>query len=227
MAMSSEQESVITPERFRQGLTWRDWLKQLEEDREDYEANYASVTLDPSAVAAIKTMMAMPRGPNVWGVSRHGPGKVLAICEPWCMHVLRGLPVMARLCEATGMELRILSRDANPDIMTEVLYKGEYQSIPVFIFYTKSDEYLGHWIEMPAEAREEQAALQRLVDGMQAGELSPEERRRYAEEYEALQQGPVWDKWRQAQVAEVRELLETALERAKALEEIRDMAFFD
>jgi hypothetical protein len=225
--MSSEQESVITPERFQQGLTWKDWLERVEENREDFEANYASVSLDPAALAAIKTMMAMPRGPNVWGVSRHGPGKVLALCEPWCVDVLRGLPVMARLCEATGMELRILSRDANPDIMAEVLYKGEYQSIPVFVFYTKSDEYLGHWIEMPAEAREEQSVLEQLAGGKQISELSPEERRRFAEEYRAFQRGPVWDRWRQAQVEEIRELLETALERARALEEIRDMAFFD
>lgn len=225
--MADQGESVITAERFQQGLTWKEWLERITESRGQFVENYESTTLDASDVAAIKTMIAMPRGPNVWGVGRHGPGKVLALCEAWCPDVVRGLPVMARLCEAAGMELRIFFRDQNLDIMDEVLYKGEYRAIPTFIFYTKSDEYLGHWIEMPAKAREEQPLLQRLIDGMNDMALTPEERRRFAEEYAAFQRGPVWDSWRQAQVAEIRELLQFGLARATAIEERRDMAFFD
>jgi hypothetical protein len=225
--MAEEKQSVITPERFRMGLTWAEWLERLTEERAQFEANYASTALNPSDVAAIKTMIAMPRGPNVWGVGRHGPGKVLALCEPWCSDVVRGLPVVARLCEATGMELRIFSRDENPDIMQEVLYKDEYQAIPTFIFYTKSDEYLGHWIEMPHKAREEQSLIQKSIDGLSDPALTPEERQRHAEDYEAFQIGPVWESWRQEQVSEIRQLLEAALARATALEDLRDMAFFD
>jgi hypothetical protein len=225
--MADQGESVITPERFQQGLSWKEWLEQVTENRDQFEENYASTTLSASDVAAIKTMMEMPRGPNVWGVKRHGPGKVLALCEAWCPDVVRGLPVMARLCEATGLELRIFFRDQNLDIMNEVLFKGEYQAIPTFIFYTRADEYLGHWIEMPDEAREEQPRLQEIVDGTRDTGLAPEKRQRYIEEYEAFQRGPIWESWRQAQVAEIRALLESALERARVIEEIRDMAFFD
>ena len=210
--MTGQSESVITPERFQQGLSWQSWLEQLQSGRQSFENNYAQTTLHPSDVAAIKQMMAMPRGPNVWGVSRHGPGKVLALCEPGCPDVLLGLPVTARLCQATGMELRILSSDANPDIMAEVLYRGEFRAIPTFIFYTRSDEYLGHWIEMPALAREQHDLLDAAIIG---------------DAFEAFQQGEVWAGWRQALISEVRDLLAAGLERARAVEEARDMAFFD
>jgi len=225
--MAEEKESVITPERFQQGISWKEWLERVTENRDQFEENYASTTLNASDIAAIKTMIEMPRGPNVWGVGRHGPGKVLALCEAWCLDVVRGLPVMARLCEATGLELKIFFRDQNLDIMNEVLYEGEYQAIPTFVFYTKSDEYLGHWIEMAEKARKEQPLLQDIIDRMRDTDLTPEERQRCVDEYKAFQHGPIWDSWRQAQVAEIRELLEAGLERARVIEEMRDMAFYD
>ena len=85
----------------------------------------------------------------------NGPVTCLALGEPWCTDVVRGFPVMARLAEETGIDLKIFFRDENLDIMNEFLYKGEYQSIPVFVFYSKDHEYLGHWIERSKKAREE------------------------------------------------------------------------
>ena len=225
--MADEAVSVITSERYQQGLSWDQWLEQIGEYRGQFEAEYRATELAASDVAEIKTMMAMPRGPYVWGVSRHGPGKVLALAEPWCPDVVRGLAVMARLCEATGMELKILFSGQNRDIVHEVLYEGKFEAIPTFIFYTKSDEYLGHWIEMPAKARAELSQSPEIVARMRDPAVKSEERLRHADDYEAFQRGPIWESWRQAQVNEIRELLASGLALATLAEERRDMALFD
>jgi hypothetical protein len=94
--------------------------------------------------------------------------------------------------------------------MDEFLYKGEFQSIPTLVFYTKDHEYLGHWIEKAQKAREEAPLLQEITGKMRNPDISAEDRQRFMAEYAAFQSGPVWDGWRQAQVKEIRELLEKA-----------------
>lgn len=225
--MTTPIESVVTPERFQQGLTWNEWMKQIDRNQEEFRENYESTIVNLEDVAAIKQLIAFPRGPNVWGVGRHAPGKVLALAEAWCADCYRGVPVMARLCEGTGLELRIFFRDQNLDIMNEFLYKGEFQSIPTFVFYTRVHEYLGRWIEMPQQAREEHALLEEITSKMHNPDLTPAEHERCLEDYAAFQRGPVWNSWRQAQVKETRRLLEVALERARMIDEMIDATMND
>lgn len=198
--MATQIESVVTPERYQQGISWKEWMEQIDRNQDKFTENYESATLNADDVAALKALMAKP----------HGPAKVLALGEAWCPDVFRGLPVMARLCEETGLELKIFFRDQNLDIMNEFLYKGEFQSIPTFVFYTKAHEYLGHWMEKAKKARDEQPLLGEVTAKMRNPDLPPAERQKYMDEYAAFQRGPIWDGWRQAQVKETRELLEAA-----------------
>ena len=196
--MTFQVESVVTPERYEQGISYKEWMEQIDRNQEKFVDNYESATLNPEDVATIKALVERP----------DGPAKVLAIGEPWCPDVFRGLPVMARLAEATGLDLKIFFRDLNLDIMNEFLYKGEFQSIPTFVFYTKDHKYIGHWIEKAKKARDEQPILRELTGRMRDPDLTEEQRAQYMAEYAAFQSGPVWDGWRQAQVTEIRELLE-------------------
>ena len=197
--MTVQQESVVTPERLAQGITWEQWMDRIERNKDKFQENYDQTTLNADDVAKIKELVA----------KANGPVSCLALGEPWCTDVVRGLPVMARLAQETGIDLKIFFRDENLDIMNEFLYKGEYQSIPVFVFYSKDHEYLGHWIERSKKAREEiKTLLNPLTSKLREPDLSDEERAKYMAEYAAFQSGPVWDSWRQTEVSEIRELLE-------------------
>jgi hypothetical protein len=197
--MTVQQESVVTPERLAQGITWQEWMDKIERNKDKFQENYDETTLNADDVAAIKELMA----------KENGPVTVLGLGEPWCTDVVRGMPVMARLAEATGLDLKIFFRDEHLDIMNEFLYKGEYQSIPVFVFYSKDHEYLGHWMERSKQAREEiKTLLNPLTTKLREPDLSEEDRAKYMAEYEAFQHGPIWDGWRQSEVTELRQLLE-------------------
>ena len=111
----------------------------------------------------------------------------------------RGIPVMARIAEAAGMELRIFPRDDNPDIMSEFLNQGEHQSIPVFVFYTRGHRYIAHWTERPAKANAELPEMMQLFAGKSREEARPL--------YEEFQHGPVWANWRRETVREIFALL--------------------
>ena len=111
---------------------------------------------------------------------------------------------MVRIAEAAGMELCIFPRDDNLDIMDEFLNRGESQSIPTLVFYTRDHRYIAHWIERPARANAELGEIPKLFEGLDREKDHEEMRRRYDE----FQRGPVWASWRQATVQELRELLQ-------------------
>ena len=192
--MTQQQESVVTPERFAAGLTWEQYRERIKRNREKFEYNYGETVIADEDAEAFRSLVARP----------DGPAKVLALGEDWCPDVFRGLPVMVRIAEAAGMELRIFPRDDNLDIMNEFLNRGESQSIPTLVFYTRDQRYIAHWIERPAKANAELEEIPKLFEGLDREKDRDEMRERYDE----FQRGPVWASWRQATVQELRELLQ-------------------
>ena len=198
--MTAQKESVVTQERLSQGINYKQWMEQIDRNQEKFVDNYEGTQPNPDDVAAIKALMSKQDGPAI----------CMAIGEPWCPDVFRGMPVIAKLCEATGLDLKIFFRDQNVDIMNEFLYKGEFQSIPTLVFYTKDHKHLGTWHERAQKARDEMPQLSEITAKMRNQELSEEERQKYMEQYAAFQKGPVWGGWRDAEVKEIRALLEAA-----------------
>src|SRR3990172_1010999 len=155
--MTQQKESVVTPERFESGLTWQQYFAdRVVRNREKFQYNYDETQISEDDAAALRALVALP----------NGPAKVLVLGEDWCPDVFRGLPVIARIAEAAGMELRVFPRDDNPDIMNEFLNQGEHQSIPTVVFYTRDHRYICHWIERPAKANAEMGEVQKLFVGL-------------------------------------------------------------
>ena len=196
--MATQTESVVTPERYQQGISWKQWMETIDRNQEQFQYNYDAQELNQADVDAIKALMSKPGAPV----------KCLALGEAWCTDVVRGMGVMARLAEATGIDLKIFFRDQHLDIMSEFLYKGEFQSIPVFVFYTADHQYIGHWTEKAKLVREQADLLSAITSKMRDQEISQEEREKYMAEYAEFKKGPVWAGWRNAQVTEIRQLLE-------------------
>jgi len=197
--MVQQKSSVVTPERFAQGMTYAEYVASIERNQKRFEENYEGTTVSPDDAAALKRLMAKPGG----------PAKILVIGEDWCPDVFRGLPVFARIAEATGMELRIFKRDDNKDIMAEFLNNGEYESIPVAVFYTKDLDYIAHFTERPQLAhREMRETLAPMYQRLRKPNMTDEEREQAKQEYIAFQNGPIWANWRQETIRECIRLLE-------------------
>ncbi|MFY9691892.1 MAG: thioredoxin family protein [Candidatus Acidiferrales bacterium] len=145
-----ETTTVVTPERFAQGLTYADFLAQATINRDKFEQYYKDSPLTADDISFFKKAVA----------ATNGPAKILALAEAWCGDVYRELPTIARIAEATGADLRVFLRDENPDIMDEFLSNnGKSRAIPVFVFYTKDTRYIAHFLERSAGAHAELAAI--------------------------------------------------------------------
>ena len=149
----AQQTSVVTPERYAQGMTYEEYMDSIKVNKNRFEEYYANVKLQPGQAEKLRELAA----------AAGGPARMMVIGEDWCGDVVRELPVLARVAEAAGLELRIFPRDENHDIMNEYLKEGLYMSIPVAVFYDKGHDYICHWIERSQVANREQGEIEAAI----------------------------------------------------------------
>src|SRR5215468_8634441 len=228
--------SVVTPERFAKGLTFDEYVKWTgspenlaREAFGSYHADGGSIGAarrDNSAVFRERYARARLSDPQIAGIKwlaaqPNGPAKILVISEDWSSDCRRDVPVLARLAEAGGMEMRIFNRDGakilgtrrpdpaaapggNHDLMLEFMNRkngGEWASLPVAVFYAADLEELHRYIEYPAVYEKD------LIRGHQQaarpGESEAQAKERSQREFVALQASPFFDLWAAAGVDEI------------------------
>ena len=190
----TSQASVVTPQRFSEGFTYPDYMAQINVNKERMDGYYASFQVTGENAASLKELTANPNGPT----------KMLVLGEDWCGDVVRGLPVLARVAEAAGWEMRVFPRDQHHDIMNEFLKNGQWMSIPTAVFYTADHRYICHWIERPEVAEREIGEIEQAIRAENPDitdqEFGRERRARTAARAEA---------WQQASVEEIVALLQS------------------
>jgi hypothetical protein len=189
--------SVVTPERYASGIpSFSAWMEAIPERHSEFQRHYDEYTPNANDIAAVRKL-----------VEDRGV-KALVLGEHWCPDVWRGIPVIARIAEGTGMEVRYFARDENKDIMAEFLNQGEFESIPTIVFYDGDHNYLGHWIERPKLANEEMVDLRKILQD------APQEDGPERQEAQAKYREATWaaaPQWRDASLTEMRELIENGL----------------
>ena len=229
-------KSVVTAERFAKGMTFAEYVRYAGSaenlareafgsyfpdggargaPRKDQSAvlreRHAKARLSDEQVAAIKWLAAQP----------DGPAKILVISEDWSSDCRRDVPVLARLAEAGGMELRIFNRDGkkvlgtrrpdpaaapdgNHDIMLEFMNKkngGEWASVPVVVVYTKDFQELCRYIEYPAMYNKDR--IRARQQAARPGETEAQAKERAMREFGALLVSPFFDVWASAAIGEI------------------------
>ena len=220
-------KSVVTAERFAQGMTFDQYVTYtgtaenlareagwwLGTERHDFSGllrdRYEQVHLDDAQAAAIRWLAAQPGG----------PAKILVISEEWSSDCRRDVPMVARLAEAGGLELRIFPRDGqklgrmpkadpgespNADVVNAFLNVKDgqtFQTVPTVVFFTKALEVLYTYFEFPAIYHKT-----RLTEGMGVPTSRPtreQEWERFIRDWAALQESPFWQVWTSAAADEM------------------------
>ncbi len=138
---------------FSQGETPEQFIAKMGGKREKLEQLLASCSLDEVQQQALAKLPHDLR--------------VLVIAEDWSGDVLYNLPVLICMARHAGWEVRIFRRDEYPQLIEPYRKDGLYRSIPVFVFFDRDLNEIGHWIERPAVAtkviEEESLALRRRL----------------------------------------------------------------
>ena len=146
----ARETSVVTPQRFDEGISYDDYMDQIKVNKARFQGFYDNFQVKPESASALSDL----------AQRANGPAKMLVLGEDWCGDVVRGLPVLKRVAEAAGLEMKVFLRDENHDIMNEFLKNGQWMSIPTAVFYTKDHQYICHWIERPEVAEREMEEIE-------------------------------------------------------------------
>ena len=192
----ARETSVVTPERYSEGFDYRAYMDEIKVNRARFEGFYESSVLSDDDANSFRELASRDNGPK----------KMLVLGEDWCGDVVRGLGVLARICEAADLEMRIFPRDSHHDIMNEFLKEGKWMSIPVAVFYTGDHDYICHWIERPAIAEREMHQIEVDI----RAENPDIDDQAFGRERRARTAAKA-DEWIAATVVEIRELLEKSV----------------
>jgi hypothetical protein len=219
---------MVTAERFATGMTFAQYVRFVgtpenlrregsRAPRKDWSAYlakaYEAAHLSDAQTQAWKWLVAQPGG----------PARILVIAEEWSSDCRRDVPMVARVADAAGLELRIFTRDGqrysraatpspaespNADLMAQFLNvkNGQtWQSIPVAAFYTQRMEHLYTYIEYPAVYHKDR--IRGAMTASRPGETPAQTAARGDGEFSELQASPFFRVWACAAVDEMLSML--------------------
>jgi hypothetical protein len=224
---------MVSEARFKQGMTFDEYVKfvgtpenlrregSFNRPRKDYSGflrrAFEAARLTEAQEQAWRWLVAQPGG----------PAKMLVISEEWSSDCRRDVPMLARLAQVGGLEMRIFPRDGhrissapvpdpkespNADVMAEFLRRRDgqtFQSIPIAAFYTKAWEPLYTYMEFPQIYRKD-----RVVGAIRApkpGESKDETMERGLRDFFAFQETPFFRLYASAAVDEIIAMLHERL----------------
>lgn len=145
---------MITKARYCAGETFAELMTRKILNHDLYVALYKRVTIPIEISARVEAL--------------GGRWHLLVLSEDWCGDSVNIVPVIAKLTESiSNMDMRILKRDQNLDIMDAHL-TGTSRSIPIVILLDQKFQECGWWGPRPR-------ALQQWV--IEKGMLLPKDER--------------------------------------------------
>jgi hypothetical protein len=122
-------------DRFRRAATIEELIATVTKNVELWAAMWRHARVDDAYVRRVSSL------PGRW--------HLLVLSEDWCGDAVNTVPIVARLAErCPNLDLRVLARDENPDIMDAHL-TGSSRSIPVIIVLDGAFEERGWWGPRP------------------------------------------------------------------------------
>lgn len=135
---------------FQKGLTADEYINLMKQNKEEMLSIYEKFSLS----AEDKSMLEPLRTQKLRGI---------VLTEDWCGDALLNNPILMRVAEAAGIDLRFVLRDQNLELMDQYLTNGTSRAIPIFIFINEDGSEAAVWgpraAEMQALVMERRAGL--------------------------------------------------------------------
>ncbi len=122
------------------GFTFEAYLEEVEENEDLWSGVYRKHDTPAWALERLEEI--------------GGDWHLIAITEDWCGDASNTVPVVARLAEdSPRVDLRVVKRDENTDLMDQYLTDGS-RSIPIIVILDGDFEPVDHWGPRPEELQE-------------------------------------------------------------------------
>jgi thiol-disulfide isomerase/thioredoxin len=126
---------VVDAARYEAAPRFPAYLESVVKNPELWRGVYRTAAVSTESIERLRSV------PGEW--------RLLALSEDWCGDCVSTLPVIGRLAEQAGLDLRVLGRDTNLDLMDAHLSSGT-RSIPVVMVLDADFLVRSWWGPRPA-----------------------------------------------------------------------------
>ncbi|PKR84006.1 thioredoxin family protein [Heyndrickxia camelliae] len=117
---------------FEKGMTSKEYIDSMQVHKENLMSIYEGFRLPKEDEPFFKA------------ISDKGL-RTIVITEDWCGDAMVNVPILLRLAEATNIDVHMVLRDQNLELMDQYLTNGTARSIPIFIFIDKNGVEIAKW----------------------------------------------------------------------------------
>ena len=129
---------------FAKGLTANEYISVMNVNKDGMDSIIEKFSLSKEEVDQLK-------------VYKDKGLKAIALTEDWCGDAMLNNPILMKIAEEIGMEVRFLLRDQNLELMDQYLTNETSRAIPIYIFLNQNGEEHAVWGPRAKE-------IQKLVD---------------------------------------------------------------
>ena len=117
---------------FAKGLTAQEYIEKMTVNKEEMNTIYQKFSLDEDDVSILESI-------------RNQSLRVIVLSEDWCGDAMLNNPILLKIAEEAGMDVRFLLRDSNLELMDQYLTNGTSRAIPIFIFFDQDGNEKAVW----------------------------------------------------------------------------------
>ena len=150
---------------FAKGMTLQEYIDSMQVNKEEMMSIYEKFRLTDAERSFFEQWR-----PKAW--------KVIVLTADWCGDAMLCVPIMMHITEAAAMDMRLLIRDENLELMDQYLTNGKSRSIPIFIFIDQEGTEQAVWGPRAPE-------VQQLIDEMRS-KLPDQDDPRFEEEQKRM-----------------------------------------
>ena len=81
----------------------------------------------------------------VWERLKEKNLRAIILTEDWCGDAMLNVPILFRIAEKANIDVRLLLRDDNLELMDQYLTNGKARAIPIFIFIDEAGNEVAKW----------------------------------------------------------------------------------
>lgn len=117
---------------FEKGLTPDEYMSRMTHHQESFQHVLSQFRLPAEEASLVNKL-------------REANWRVIILTEDWCGDAMMNVPILLLFAKAADVDVRLLYRDENLELMDQYLTNGTSRAIPIFIFMDEEGHEQAVW----------------------------------------------------------------------------------
>lgn len=126
---------------FEKGLTTQEYIDAMDMNKDEMQSIYDRFEVNDEDESQFEQLKAK----NL---------RVIVLTEDWCGDAMVNVPILLKIAEKANIDVRMLLRDENLELMDQYLTNGTARAIPIFIFIDEAGNETAVWGPRAPEAQQ-------------------------------------------------------------------------